>query len=320
MDCFTGKESPEAGSGAACEAHVIWQELYDAHWRFDKFRVCLLDPTHCACLPKELKGFQHFQSPADDKGLCAWLRELVPPVSGAAAGPSPLVWPPARTSFKHGLADCEKAFAFFQEMLAGQGGGKRILLIRADTNHGKSALVEKFIEYAQDLLAWALADLKGCPGSAEVLAELNSELKKRAPGWFRANTLGEALARLEEFAQSRPVLLLFDTYEKGAEELCRTLEGQWLGAVRRANGLCFVISGQKLPVDWEKAHWAKWGQAIELTALDRPEDWEPWARERHPALTRQHIEVLAVGLKGVPGSVAAALEAFGASLTRRPAA
>lgn len=134
VDCFTGKESPEAGAGAACEAHVIWQGFYSAHWKTDKFRVCLFERSQALSLPDELKGFHSFFSPDDDEGLCAWLAELAP------AGPNStqtaqggVTWPAIRRDFKHGLADREKVFAFFREMLAGQSAGKRILLIRADT-------------------------------------------------------------------------------------------------------------------------------------------------------------------------------------------
>jgi hypothetical protein len=319
-DCFNGKVSLGVGAGVACEARVIFQELYDAHGKSDKHRVCLLDRTHADCIPTGLAGYHRFLSPDDDDGLCAWLQQIVPSATSAAATPPALAWPAARTDFKHRLADRTEVFGCFQRMLAGQSGDQRILLVRAATNHGKSALVATFTEYAQNLLPWALVDLKGCPGTAEVLAELNSELKQRLRGWVKANTLGEALVRLEETSQTQPVLLIFDTYEQGAEEFRKTLEGPWLGSVRRTEGLRFIISGQKVPADWEKNPWAKWVQAVELTALDKLEDWEPWARERHPALTRQHIEALVGGLKGVPGSVAAALDAFGAALGKRPAA
>lgn len=325
-DCFNDQESPDAGAGVACEAHVIWQELYDAHWKSDKHRVCLLDSVHAVCVPTDLAGFHKFTSPKDDEPLCAWLGEIAPAGTAAVPAPPTLAWPSARTDFKHNLADRTEVIGFFQRMLAGQSDDKRILLIRADGNHGKTILIEKLTQYAEGLVPWALVDLKGCPGSADVLAELNSELRTRLPGWVRANTLGEALARIEEIAQSRPALLLFDTYEKGAEELCRTLEGPWLGAVRRAEGLCFILSGRKvrdggqptLP-DWSRTHWAKCAQEVELTPLTRTEDWVEWARARYPALTRQHIEALVLGLQGVPGSISAALDAVGARLGPGPA-
>lgn len=322
-DCFNDQEPADAGAGVACEAHVIWQELYNAHWKSDKHRVCLLDRTHANCIPTDLQGYRHFCSPDDEDALCAWLLETTQPPTP----PGALVWPALRSGFKHQLADRAEVLAFAQRMLAGQSAGKRILLVRADGNHGKTILIEKLTQYAEGLVPWALVDLKGCPGTVEVLAELNSELRKRLPGWIKAGTLSEALARIEEIAQSRPLLLLFDTYEKGAEELCRTLEGQWLGAVRRAEGLCIILSGRKvrdggqptLP-EWSKNHWAKCAHEVDLVALIRPEDWEAWAQERHPALTRQHIEALVLGLQGVPGSIAAALDTVGASLAQRPPA
>jgi hypothetical protein len=40
--------------------------------------------------------------------------------------------------------------------LAGQSGDQRILLIRAEGNHSKTVLIEKFAEYAQGLLPWAM--------------------------------------------------------------------------------------------------------------------------------------------------------------------
>ena len=240
--------------------------------------------------------------------------------SVSPAAPTALVWPASRADFKHELADQLEVFAFFQRMLAGQSCDQRILLVRAETNHGKSVLIEEFTEYAQGLLPWALVDLKGTPAPADVLEELNRELRKRLPGWVTASTLGEALNRLEETARTRPLLILFDTYEQGAEELRKILEGSWFGAVRRTEGLCFIVSGQKVPADWDKTHWAKWVHAVELTALRNADDWEAWARARHPTLTRQHIEALAIGFNGVPGSIAAALNTLGSSLSNRPTA
>lgn len=325
-DCFNGKSAIGSGAGVAAEARIIRQELYDAQWQSPKFRACLLDNSHAACVPTEIKGFHSFCSPADDDALLAWLGQAALPASDATLVPAQLTWPAARTDFKHSLADRREVFEFFQQMLAGRSGDKRILLIHAEGNHGKTVLVEKFTEYAQGLLPWALVDLKGSPGAADVLAELNSELRKRLPGWIKASTLGEALSRIEEIAQTRPALLIFDTYEKSAEDLCKTMESSWLGAVRRADGLCFILSGRKARGDgqpslaeWPKAHWAKFVHAVELDALTKPEDWEAWAQAKHPGLTRQHIEALAVGLKGVPGNVAAALDTIGASLGKRPA-
>lgn len=325
--CFDGTEAPDEGAGAACEAHVIWRELTAAHWRSDKHRVCLLDPAHADCIPAELQEYHRFSYPSDLDGLCDWLQEILAVERPATRQPDRPAWPPPRNGYRHNLADRAEVVAFVQRMLSGQSEDKRVLLIRAEGNHGKTVLMEKLTQYADGLVPWALVDLKGCPGPSEVLAELNGELRKRLPGWIKAGSLGEALTRLEEIAQSRPVLLLFDTYEKGSEDLCRTIEGQWLGAARRAEGLCFVVSGRKvrdggqptLP-DWSKTHWARCVQEFELTALTRPEDWEEWARARYPQLTRQHIEALVLGLQGVPGTISAALEAFGSQLGNRPVA
>jgi hypothetical protein len=252
-----------------------------------------------------------FSWPKDDTLVCRWARNQASEGT-TLAGPEALSWPSVMTGFRRKMVDREEVFDFATQMLAGRTH-ERIILVRAQSNHGKSTLLSELTEYAQHLVPHALIDLKGCPTSDDVIREVNSELK-RVPGYVQGQTLGDVILRLEELGGRAPVVVLFDTYEQCSDELHRIIETAWLGAVRRSAALCFIVCGQEVPKDWQKHHWARWAKQFELGPLPRPSDWAAWAKERHPELSDSHIEALVVGLRGIPGQVATALDSLGAGL------
>ena len=273
--------------------------------------MCLLDEQHRESVPTQLSGFHIFSWPNDDSSMCQWAGNEDYP-DGQASGVQSPSWPPRLTGFRRKTVDRDDVFDFAARMLAGQSP-ERIILIRARSNHGKSTLLSELVEYAYPILPHALVDLKGCPTADEVVREINGELR-RVTGYRISQKPGDVIAGLEELGAKTPVVLFFDTYEQCSDELRRTIETTWLGSVRRSAGLCFIVSGQEIPQDWKKHHWAKWVRQFELGPLERPADWQSWAKDRHPELTDHHIEALVVGLQGNPGHVASALESLGAVL------
>ena len=72
-ESFSGQRPAPAGAGAAYEAQIIRNELYQSGVQTSKYRVCLLDPADADCIPTLLQGLHHFVLPADEESLCAWL-------------------------------------------------------------------------------------------------------------------------------------------------------------------------------------------------------------------------------------------------------
>ena len=78
-----------------------------------------------------------------------------------------------------------------------------------------------------------ILDLKGCPTSDEVRAELNREMKG-LPGYRHAETLSKAFEQIEQFGDAEPILILLNTYEQASDDLCKVFERWWFVAVRLA--------------------------------------------------------------------------------------
>lgn len=316
-DRFSGSRSPgqEGGNGAACEARIIWQELYESNWISSKFRICIIDETPRDLIPPELRHFHTFHSPKDEDEIAKWVLEatIKPPQE---EHPQHLEWIPESTIHLHLLADRDEAFNLFKLILAGKSGGRRMLIISAKSNYGKTALIEEFMGYAQQRVRLAVVDLKQCSGQGDVLSQINGDLQKCIPDWIKSETLEAAMASIECLANRYPILLLFDTYDDAPEEVRRTIELGAFRAIRRAEGLCIVISCRIIPPAWERTLWWKSAHIMELKPLTRPTDWELWVGSRYPNLNKVHIEAIALGLNGIPGAIAPVLRCLAEGLPK----
>jgi tetratricopeptide (TPR) repeat protein len=182
--CFEGTQPPGTGLGAACEARVIRQRIYDASGVIDGIRIVRFDD---ATIPTELRGYNHFHPDRDFEDIVRWL-----------GGTIPLNTSTPRTSIPHNLPSLQPFFGREEELkkiadaldpesrtwgalIDGLGGmGKTSLAVRAAYN----APAEDFEKIAfvslkpRELDDNGVRDLSGflISGLAELLNELAREL------------------------------------------------------------------------------------------------------------------------------------------------
>ena len=307
--CFNDQEPPDAGAGVACEAHTIWQELYDAHWKSDKFRVCLLKKSHASSVPTEIKGFHCFGSPQDEDSLCAWLQAR-PALKKRATAKDEITWPKPVAGFEHGLANrSEKEWPAVVALLSGETPRKRVLLFEGPSNCGKSELVTQCALYAEQagMLVGKLDFKGGLRSAEEVLGALTVPLAELLPefagaGGARLHVLQRELRELR-----RPVLLILDAYEKARalSDLADWVEHQLLAEVNAAPALAVILAGQQMP-DLEKVPWRDHVQHFKLGPITEHRHWTDWLARKFPTLPRlaRHTETLVTVNDGWPGPIA----------------
>lgn len=60
------EEQHGVGLGATWEAHIIYQHLYSAGAKSEKFRAVIFDEAHKQCIPKPVESFTHFRMFEED--------------------------------------------------------------------------------------------------------------------------------------------------------------------------------------------------------------------------------------------------------------
>jgi len=73
FQCFEGTQPPGTGLGAAYEAGVIRQRIYEAGGMGDDIRVVLLDDSEAEHIPAELRGYHYFLADRDLEKITRWL-------------------------------------------------------------------------------------------------------------------------------------------------------------------------------------------------------------------------------------------------------
>lgn len=209
--CYEGKEPPDTGLGAAAEAGVIEQRLYNTAGVNPDIRIvtfAALDPT---MLPLDLQRYHRFPVPAEFSDLVHWLTGTAPPTPPPVAAadwpdtPPPLLWPMA----DHG--DVQRAL----EQLLTRNAPWRFLPLRGPSEAGKTHITRQILGNALRLpgLACGRFDFKG---TTDVDAELRAfvqhlDVPLPSPAPRLNERLGHILDALNR--RERPALLIFDTYE-----------------------------------------------------------------------------------------------------------
>ena len=242
-------------------------------------------------------------------------------LAGQIVGPAPdstvvgesVVWP-APQEFKRVLADRERESDLFLRMITGQSP-ERLLLLRGESGHGKTALLNEFYRHASKLLgpkACAVVDLKLCPPIEEVFQNLRVQLGDHIlPEFSKCEHPGEqdAFRLLRDLQNSRyPVLLLFDTYQDASDHVqkwvLRLLHNSTL-----APGLVVVITGKQVP-SAENATWAALATQCELRGISDVRYWHEFVvrKWKHLDTSEMHLDTLAIYTAGVPSLMYILLE------------
>jgi len=156
--CYAGTEVPGSGLGAAAEARVISQRLYNEGGVNPIARIVPFDPADVQGIPLDLQGYHRFDPARDLTAMIAWITGAAP----AVLAPPPVVeWPANPPIFEWEPADCEPVRDAFTRLLTA-GTPHWVLLVRGVSGTGKSLLTGHLLGLALrcDWLACGRFDLK----------------------------------------------------------------------------------------------------------------------------------------------------------------
>jgi hypothetical protein len=299
---FDGNGVEGVGRGAAYEAHLIRQYLYDKKGVNERIRCAFVDGCGNEAVPVDLHAwhqFRPFDSGAQIEQLINWLGERL----RITDTKMPTVqWPELRSGFQLKLANrTVKEWPAIVEMLSGEST-KRLVMLEAPSGYGKSALLHRASAYAQFLgIPVAQIDLKGYATVQEVLGRIYVELKPHLPSFVRDGGSRTHLLIEDLWQLRRPVLIILDTYEKAVPSIDEWLCQHLLPQVERAFGLAVVIGGVTCP-RWDDMRWSSVTHHIAMQPIRDTAHWEQWLRDQYPHFQRDMIDVhtLTMASGGVP--------------------
>jgi hypothetical protein len=280
---------PAEGLGAAAEASVIQEQLYQSKWIATRHRIVLLDGADANGLPIEISGWRRFHaySSSEDKtDLIRWTAEL----TGSKRLDAGLAsWPETLPTLSWPMADHSVARRAFAELLIAKTQ-LRFLPICGPSDTGKSHITRQMLGnvLAVPGIACGRFDFKGTTSmDNEVKAFVQDlDVPEPAPNPRLHERLGEILIALRQ--RRSPTFLIFDTYEmaEGAEDW---VEKQLLPSLIRATWLRVVIAGQKVPGS-NRPVWATVAQATVELVPPTATDWFDYAKQYRPDLTLSDVE------------------------------
>jgi SEFIR domain len=281
---------PAAGLGAAAEANVIQEQLYQSKWIATRHRIVLLDDADAQGLPVEISGWRVFRphsSTNDKTDLIRWAAELT---RSKRLDTTSASWPETSPPLSWPMADHSAARKAFAALLTSKVQ-LRFLPICGLSETGKSHITRQMLGNVLAIpdIACGRFDFKGTTGmDNEVKAFVQQDLgvPEPAPNSRLQERLGEILTALKQ--RACPTLLIFDTYEM-AGDAQDWVEKQLLPCLIRATWLRVVIAGQKVP-DSIGAVWAAVAHPTVRLVTPEPADWFDYARQHRPDLTLSDVE------------------------------
>ena len=277
------KGSPGQGYGAAAEADIFRQSLYDDQGENARIRLVFLHDVAPQKIPVRLRPWHQFRLERDENldQLIRWLADSL----GLSDVALPAVSWPGPVAFQPDIADRnEKEWPAVVDLLAGKSH-QRILLFEGRSGIGKTELLRNAAAYAKQLeISVARVDFKAVgPKVEDVLGLIDLEIGKLLPKFSGDGACKPHLLRKDLRAMRRPVLLIFDTYEKAADNtsVADWLNLQLLAEVETALGLAVIVAGQRLP-DVAKSNWRDLARPLPLQPITQLEHWEKWVERHYP--------------------------------------
>ncbi|HET9282141.1 MAG TPA: SEFIR domain-containing protein [Candidatus Angelobacter sp.] len=307
-------EPPGQGLGAATEADLIRQALYDEQGRNERFRLTFLQSLETNKVPDRLRAWHQFRA-FDDSGSREMIRWVASRV-GVQVKDEPVVQWPNPVSFQPDIADRNKIeWPALVDLLAGKSG-KRILLFEGGSGLGKSKLTRQSAEYARVLgVPHARIDFKGGILNTEnVLDQLDLDLGKYLPDFFQEKPKKSYTLRKDLRALRQPTLLIFDSYEDAAEnkEIVDWLNVQLLGDMESAPAVVVIIAGQKVP-ESANTNWRELTRHFLLAPITELEHWKEWVSRRFPNVKESDLDPLLRATRGQPSLMASLCEVLAKS-------
>jgi hypothetical protein len=283
---FNRTEVAGAGLGAAAEAGVIEQRLYNAAYVTSDIRIVSFVALDAAAVPLVLQRYHRFTDPADFQDLTRWL------TGGEAAVAAPVPdWPAQAPAFSWVMADHDLARQAFN-LLITSTPPFRYLPIKGVSGTGKSHITRQFLGNALRCtgLACGRFDFKGVTDADGELQRFVQNLEVAAPAG--AATLRQQFDGILNAlsGRKRPTLLIFDTYEAAAP-LDRWVTETLLVALIRQTWLRVVVAGQHVPEPGGGAPWSSEARAAVPLTLPEAAHWFDFAKGFRPDLTLEKVQV-----------------------------
>lgn len=325
---YSNPESlPEnVGLGAAAEAHVILERLYQLRWRTDRHRVVLLDEADGTGLPLELRGWRWFKpltSTRDLDDLIAWASRAVR-LADPVGDPVEMDWPSDPRDFDHGLADrSAEEWTAIRTLLTCQAN-RRILFLEGASGLGKSALVAAAEKYARELgAATAVADFvnHSLLDETNLLRELRLGLSRRAAS-FAVHLAPDRWAFRELLrGMKKPVFIALDGYERTRDQthLASWIETQLLPEESENPRLRFLVSGQSFGESLCQ-RWADRAGRLAVKPLADVLEWNAWLRRFECPITGTTVSDLVSACDGSPALISSLLRSLIRKRQTRPPA
>ncbi len=297
---------PENGSGAASEADVIRQKIYDAQGHNSHIRLAFVDDFPPERIPTRLKAWHQFRPFVADHELDQMVRWIADCLDLHDIEPPTVSWPKPM-AFTPQLADRIHEWPTMVDLLAGRRQG-RILLLQGASGLGKSALIRQAESYADKIgIRRVKVDFKGgTVDLAGLLGQFDLDLGDLLPTFSREGANKTHLLRKAIRALRQPLLAIFDSYEDAAFNNIVTdwLHQQFLPEVETSLGLVVIVAGQKVP-EFVHAGWRDLVHHLPLTPISDSEHWVEWIGLRYPNFHDRgaHLPTIVMAAQGNPAIV-----------------
>jgi hypothetical protein len=283
------------GTGAASEADLIRQWLYDEKADNPRIRLAFLHDLSARQVPVRLRAWHQFRPLDSDEQLNQLLRWISDCLGLRRIELPKVRWPePPEPEFAPDLADrVKEEWSAIVDLLAGRSR-ERILLYEGATGVGKSVLVREAARYAKRLnIPVVHVDFKGGGSdTTEILGQFELELQEHLPNFCREGANKIHLLRRDLRALRQPILVIFDTYEHCADNkpVADWLNQQLFPEIETARGLAVIVAGQRVP-DYRNASWPELVRYLSLGPITEIDQWQRWVEYHYPDLQKKGVDL-----------------------------
>jgi hypothetical protein len=309
---YEKKAGPGVGLGAASEADLFRQSLYDGGGENSRIRLAFLHDIPAEQVPARLRAWHQYRPFGDGDQLDLLVRWIAVRLGLGKVESAAVQWP-APVAFRPDLADrAREEWPAIVNLLAGRSR-QRILLYEGASGLGKSTLLRQAAEYAKVVgVPTVRVDLKGGSMDVEsILGEFDLDLGTRLPNFVREGSTKPLLLRKDLRALREPVLIIFDTYEGcvGNKSVVDWLSYQLLAEVETALGLAVIVAGQEVPGS-KGTGWHNVARLLRLTPITEIEHWQLWVEQHYPDFQKKGADLNTVMMfaQGNPAVVSSAVE------------
>jgi len=282
---FQGTEVAGSGLGAAAEAGVIRQRLYNGSGVNPDIRIVSFNILEDHVVPLDLQRYHRFVDPRDFADLVRWL------TAGASVVKAAEDWPESTPNLSWAMANHDDVRTAFAKLIT-RNPPFRYLPIRGASGTGKTHVTQQLFKNAlqSEGLACGRFDFKAVTGAYAEMQRFVQNLDVATPPNAPLDQQLDAVLR-ELISRKRPALLIFDTFE-AAGVLDRWVQDTLLVTLIRQKWLRIVIAGQTVPEKTVSTLWG--GEALPTLVLNTPSaaQWFDFGRTYRPDLTLQEVQVV----------------------------